>query len=710
MTKTVLFFSNLCHPRHYKREGPADAKRLWEGSRSDGLKRMILSLLTVTVLFSCNTKEDYVFSNEDFVLEISEQGYARSLKVGGEECLVKGTEVPLCEILQYRPYDNENFLMFPAKPRSFPSDHIRRQGDTLFVTFRDTWDIAVIKVDVEPHYMGFKLLRVDYRIDDMGVKRQTEIDEFSLLQLPVRERKNTGEWLNVTWDERKAVCLMGADPKTRIDAFPEGKALRMYAGLDHEVGFRGEGAVLLACPKDDLLDNIAVVEKDFGMPRGVESRRREEYKWSYYELRDVTLENIGTHIEWAKKGGFRTMVLYYPDFASTCGHFVFRPGWDMETLREICRRITEAGLIPGFHIHYSKVSTDDPYINGGVPDTRLNYVADMVLSRPIGATDTEIYLEGSPEILRLENGRRILHIGDEMISYGGVFSDAPYRLTGCQRGLFNSRAEAHKAGTHARQPDMDDWPRFVRIDQNTSLQGEIAERLGEIYRECGFRFLYFDGAEDVPNPYWYNVTRSQLAVYNEMDPAPIFSEGAQKSHYGWHILSRGNAFDLFRPEKLRAAMKKYTLRCAEQISKDFTSVDFGWMDYLAPDSTTVGMQPDHFSYVFSKALAWDAPVSVMGKLDEIGKSARSEDNFAVMKAWEELKNSGTLSQKDKDMLKDPSREWFLWEGKLYEWKMITPEGSPVRAFSFSMDGKPAICYWSVNDPEGKMKVKIGDRL
>ena len=664
-------------------------------------------LLLIFIALSCTSNNNIVFSNEDCTLTISPDGYAVSLKANGEECLDRERKVPLCEIMQERPYDNENFLMFPAKPRSFPSDHIERRGDTLFVTFRDTWDIAVIVADVQPHHMNFRLERVDYRIDDMGVKRQTEIDQFALLQMPVHRRKHFGEWLNVTWDNHTAVCLMGADEKTRIDAYPEGKTLTMYAGYEHEVGISGAGAVLLACPTKALLDNIDGVEKYYGMPRGVQSRREPEYKWSYYELRDVTLDNIDQHIEWALKGGFRTMVVYYPDFAWTCGHFLWRDGWDMATLRKICERIYAAGLIPGLHIHYSKVSVDDPYVRGESPDSRLNYVAERVLARQLGPADTEICIEGTPEVLRIEKGRRILRIRDEFVSYGEYeqLPDGSWKLTGCERGLWGSKPAAYKAGEHLRQPDMDDWPRFIRIDQDSSIQREIAERLGEIYRECGFRFVYFDGAEDVPMPYWYNVSRSQLAVYDRLSPAPIFAEGALKSHYGWHILSRGNAFDLFRPEKLRPAMKKYTLRCAEQIADDFTSVDFGWMDYLAPDNTTVGMQPDHFSYIFSKALAWDAPVSVMGKLDQIAASARSEDNFAVMRAWEEAKNEGLLTEEQKMMLRDPDREWFLYGGKLYEWKLIS-EG-PVRAFSFTLDGEPAIVYWDIFDENVPMTIIKG---
>ena len=634
-----------------------------------------------------------VLANEDFTLELSPDGYALSLLAGGEECLEPDVRLPICEIMQERPYDNENFLMFPAKPRRFPAESIRRSGDTLFVTFKDTWDVAVIVADVRPHYIGFRLDRVDYRFDDKGVKRKTEIDALTLLQLPVKHREHFGEWMDVSWDDKTAVCLMGADEKVMVDDFA--------ASLEHEVGLSSRGAILFAGSTDRLLDNIDLAERDFGMPRGVQSRFLPEYKYSYYELRDVTPENIDTHIEWARKGGFKTMVVYYPDFARTCGHFLWKDGWSMQTLRAITRKIEDAGLIPGLHIHYSKVSVDDPYVCSGMPDSRLNYVAERVLAGDLEPKDTEIAIDGSSEIFRNESGRRIVRIGDEFISYEAIGDGL---LTGCERGLWNTKPVTHKAGERILQPDMDDWPRFIRIDQNSSLQDEIAARIADIYNQCGFGFVYYDGAEDVPLPYWYNVSRSQLRVHDKLEPAPLFSEGAIKSHYGWHILSRGNAFDLFKPEKLRAAMKQYTLRGAQMNADNFTAVDFGWMDYLAPSQTSTGMQPDHFSYVFSKALAYDSPVSVMGKLDQIAAHPRSKDNFAVMKAWEEAKNAGAFSPEIKEMLRDPDREWFIWEGKLYEWKLEN-EG-PVRSYTFNMEGKPARVFWSVTDENIPMTVEI----
>lgn len=646
---------------------------------------------------------DVVIENAAVRLVIGADGAARSLihKSTGEECLAAEVRTPICAITQYRSYDNENFLIYPAKPRVFPACRVERHGDRLYVGFEDTYDTAVIRLDIEDDYIGFSLERVDYRIEAYGVKRQTEIDEFALLRLPLRPRAHFGEWLNVVWDDRVAVNLLGTHPGTRIDAFPTAEATTLYAGLDAQVGLFGPGAALVVSSREGLLPAIGQIERDYDLPRGVESRRDGSYRCSYYSLRGVTPENIDAHIEYARRGGFRTMMVYYVDFARSCGHYGWReeyPG-GMEDLRYVTDRIRAAGMIPGLHFHYSKVGVNDPYINGGHPDTRMNSVCELVLAEPAGAADTVLVVEGNTQGLRREEGRRLLHLGDELISYADCTTRPPYMLTGCRRGLHNSQPAAHAAGSRARLLDVDDWPLFVRIDQNTGIQREIAGRLGRIYAEAGFRFVYFDGAEDVPMPYWYNVSRSQSVVYDALRPAPLFAEGALKSHFGWHILSRGNAFDIFPPEYIRPAMKKYTLRCAARNAEDFTAVDFGWVNYLAPGGATIGMQPDMYEYIYCKALAWDAPVSLVGNLEELRRHPRTEDNLRVMERWERAKLADVFTPEQKERLKDPDREFFLFEDsqgrfELYPCRQLTPDDeSGVRAFLFRRGTKSCILYW-----------------
>lgn len=673
-------------------------------------KRFVISFGFVSMLLAASEgsvmAQDIRIENDAMCLVLSPEGYAQSLidKANGEECLdLSGGPVPFCTLLQYRPYDNENFLMYPAKPKTFSSNGISREGNTLFVAFGETADIAVIDLNIKTDYIGFNLKDIDYKVEKIGVKRKTEVDRLDFVRLPIKEREHFGEWLNVMWDRHAGVCLMGAGSTTLIDCIQDRCGRIMVAGADAVVSLKDVEAVLVAGPGNIMLDRIASVEKDYGMPLGVDSRRSAEYPYSYYELRDVTVSNIDEHIRYAKQGGFRSMVVYYPDFAYTCGHFLWNDRFlgGMEDLKKITSAIREAGMIPGFHIHYSKVSIDDPYVCAGVPDSRLGYVADMLLCVDIDEFADEFLVDGFIGGLHTEDGRRIVRIGDELVEYS-AFTDSPKRLTGCRRGVLGTKACAHSKGELVRLLDVDTWPRFIRIDQNTTLQDEIADNLAKIYDEAGFEFLYFDGAEDVPMPYWYNVSRSQLRVYDRLGNKPLFSEGALKSHYGWHILTRGNAFDLFCPDDIRTAMGRYTLPCAQRIANDFTSVNFGWVDYLAPSAKTIGMQPDMYEYICSKALAYDSPISLMGKLEELHAHPRTPDNLEVVRLWENAKIDGAFDDRTKQMLKDPSREFVLLtdeQGKprIYEYHKIELENDDVRAFAFERGGRSCIIYWAARE-------------
>ena len=114
---------------------------------------------------------------------------------------------------------------------------------------------------------------------------------------------------------------------------------------------------------------------------------------------------------------------------------------------------------------------------------------DLGHAEPDGAADTALGVGVKTQGLRREEGRRLMQLGDELSSYTDFTTRPPYLLTGCRRGMHNSQPAAHAAGSRARLLDVDDWPLFVRIDQNTGIQREIAERLGRIYAEAGFRFV-----------------------------------------------------------------------------------------------------------------------------------------------------------------------------------------------------------------------------
>lgn len=669
-------------------------------------------------LFSCKAmagnKDGIVIENGEMRLIIGNDGQALSLihKQSGQECLHQGIKTPVFSITQYRPYENELQLKYPAKSKTFAANSVFRQGDDLIVSFELLNIVATIGLKITDSYIGFALKKLDQHLPEFGDQRKIAIDELVLLQIPVKDRDNFGEWLNVVWDDDVAVNLLATDPYARIDAVKyEGYHL-MRAEAVSEVRSIGTGAALITTNKNNLLNCIDRVEQDFNLPRGVESRQRKEYKYSYYETSDATPQNIDEHIAFAKKAGFHAIQIVWTAFASTIGHFPWQPEYPngMKDLQKVIRKINDAGMIAGAHFWYNKAQKNDLYVTP-VPDYRLNLSRTFILASSLDKKSTTIVVEESPEGCTMDDDRRILKIGNELIEYSGFTCERPYRFTGCTRGALNTSSSAYEQGFRFGLLDVDTWPIWVRFDQRTSIQQEVAERIGKIYNEAGFQFAYFDGAEDIPPPYWYNTSLAQLKVYKCMTPAPMFSEGALKSHFSWHILTRGNAFDVFSPETMKDALRKHPIAEAEFISNDFTSINFGWIDYVAPTEKTIGMQPDMFEYACSHSTGWDCPISLEGRLNQLKMHPRTGDNLEVIRRWEDARMNNFFSNEQKMVLRNPEHEHILlvdekggFELCPYEQIKEAAKGNlALRAFIFERSGKNYVVYWHTS---GEQQIKL----
>ena len=616
---------------------------------------------------------DVALDGEDFRLVLSEEGFAKSLvvKSTGEECLAPGVRIPFAMILQGRPYDNEAHLMHPARPISFPSCRVARVGDSLEIGFAGEYHVLRLRVVSAGGYLAFVPEGTDYRItDDFGDKRRTEIDGVEFLRLPVASRARYGECANVAWDGSAAVAVMGTAPQVRIDGdVPEGvDGWRLFrAGTCASTGLFGGGAALFASPTGGFLDRVDAFERDFRLPRGVRNRRDPIMRAAYLFTGDIEPANVAEEIEWMKKGGFRVCMVSYRAFALACGHFEWKrdryPG-GLADLVKVCDALRAAGIVPALHFHYNKVSMRDPYVTDGL-DGRMAVVRDLCLATELGADDDAASFEGNPSAMRHEDGRRIVRIGEEALSYERVEPGRPWRLLGLKRGLFGTKRARHPKGTRGALLDVDDWPQFIRVDQTTDIQDEIAARIAGIVDACGFRLLYFDGGEDVPPPYWHNVPLAQMRVWEKIKTEPRGAESALKSHFGWHMMSRGNAFDTFYPERTRQALDKYILPAASLAADDFSTVDFGWFGFFLPGTktrkiasladnnfaaVTAGTTPEQAEMVASAAYRCNAPISLMFTLKEYKKHPQADGIMAVFKKYEDMKFGGV------DLLREPSRK------------------------------------------------------
>ena len=288
------------------------------------LSFLVISFSSCSVDNAKMDEHDIVIENDQYKLIIGNNAIAKSLvlKSNNEECLMQGENVSIFSVTQERPYHNELKLGHPNKKSTYQADTIYREGDKLIVGFELVPYQAVIRIKETPTYIGFTLhdFISDNIYPDYLKITPPPATELTILQLPIRDRKNFGEWLNVSWDSNVAINVLGTDEYAYIDFEKRNGYKILKAVAIKDVKFKGTGAALIVTETDNLLNNIAQLEEDFNLPRGVESRRNDLINASYYWTANINPENVDQHIKYAKMGGFRLMNIYYPSFEKSNGY------------------------------------------------------------------------------------------------------------------------------------------------------------------------------------------------------------------------------------------------------------------------------------------------------------------------------------------------------------------------------------------------------
>ncbi len=664
--------------------------------------------------------ENIIIENKELCLTVSPECIPLSLicKATGEECLEVGTNVSLFSLTEDRPYNNEIKLAHPNKRTTFQANSLRREGNRLIVGFELITFKAIVEVKEASEYVSFEL--VDYIIEqkDFGNLTMTPppTAEFRLIQLPVKNRQNFGEWLNVSWDEKAAVNVLANSRWAKIDCEKRDGYRIMYADALRDIKLKGCSASLIVTPSARLLDAIDSLERDYNLPLGVESRRSDVINASIYWTSNINPTNVDEHIEYVKTAGFRLMLVYYTSFFvedrySYCGDYDYNnmyPNGDND-LKLVIDKIKSAGIIPGIHFLQTHIGINSRYVTP-IADHRLNLTRHFTLARALGTDDDTVYVEQNPEGSVMHPKCKVLKFGGELIHYDGYTTEPPYAFTGCTRGHFNTNVIPHELGTIGGILDVSEFgASSVYIDQNTSLQDEVAHKLADAYN-LGFEFIYYDGSEGATVPYEIHIPNAQYKVYEKTERKPRFCEGAAKAHFSWHMLSGGNAFDRFPTEVFKQKIAEFPLEEAGRIAQDFTRVNFGWWGYW--DNT----MPDIVEYGTSKGASWDCPVTIQTNLNVFKSNLRTPDNLEIIRRWEDVRRKKWLTQEQKEMLRAPEKEFILLvnetgDYELVEYKRITLPAAldKITAYSFMRGDKAYVALWH-NENKAEIKLPITDAL
>lgn len=679
------------------------------------MSRLTIFVAAFAVVLSASA--DIVFENSRFVLTVGDDAVAKSLRLKstGEELLDLRDPTPLFSVTQPRPFNNEIKLAYPNVRTTYPANRIRRDGNRLTVGFEIAPYEAAVDVKITDDYIAFTL--ADFIITEKSYPlcptttvpldfTAPPVDEFRIVQLPIRNRANFGEWLNVQWDDRAAVGIFSTSEHALVTAERRNGYRMMGAYADRSVKLRGVGAALVAdVGGDAILDRVDAIERDYGLPRGVANRRNPLVNASIYFASGLNPSNVDRHIAAAKKGGFRLMLLSASLFMK--GDWSFNAAYPngFSDVKALLDKIHAAGITPGVHVLHTFIGQYSPFVKGGA-DRRIALREHYTLARPVDATATEVYVDENPHNAERSPRCRILKFGKELMTYEGFTTERPYKFTGVKRGHRETPVSAHEEGLIGGTVWVCEYGgNDYYLKQDSDLQDIRAEMFGKFWK-AGMRFVYFDGSEGVQPPYAFHVPNAQYRMWKRLDPQPVLGEGAAKAHFGWHMLSGANAFDVFAPEEFKEKIVEYPLAEAPLMRRDFTRVNFGWWGFWEPGASirgvrTTGVQMDMWEYGTSKAAAWDSPVSVQMRLDAMAKHPRLNDILEVMRRWEDVRANGWLTAERKAMLRDPSKEYHLYQNdrggyELLEWRQIRVAGgldADVRAFLFERNGKRVVAYW-----------------
>ncbi len=664
-----------------------------------------------------NTKRIYsgqngsiIIENRHFCLKVGKNARAESLvlKKNGRELIDKSAPIPIFSITEKRPYNNEIKLMYPNKRSVFGAKSIELVDGRIRVYFDLVSFGAWVDVDVEDEYVVFRLS--DFIITDSdfevvaGTGRKLNMDvppveEFRLLSLSVKRMERFGEWLNVTWDDEAAVALIGTSTATRIDhENRDNGALTLTADAVRGIKLVGCSCALICTEgSESLLDAIDAMEEAFDIPRGVKSRRNERIGKSILRVGYVTPNGLDHVLKVAGMGGF-SHILFYKEcfFKPSPKGYVYLGNYDYSELypngssdvRAFLDRVKSAGFTPGLHFLHTHIGIESRYVTP-VADHRLHLTRHFTLAKPLSESDSTVYVEQPTTDAPVNEACRVLQFGGELICYESYTNDPPYAFLGCKRGYLGTNIAEHPIGQIGGTLDISEFgATSVYIDQSTSLQDEVSAKLAELYN-CGFEFCYMDGSEGANPPFDYHVANAQYRTIRLFERPTLFCEGAAKSHFSWHWMSGGNAFDVFPSATFKKQIMEFPFEEAIRMKDDFTRVDFGWWVYWSD------IEPDIYEFGMSRAASVDCPICLMcPSADALAYNKRTKDNFEIIRRWEEFRPQ--LTDEQKLLLRDRVKEYTLikvangYELVPYE-KIEAPEG--ITAYAFEHNGERHAVLW-----------------
>jgi hypothetical protein len=579
----------------------------------------------------------------------------------------------------------------------YPATSVFLLDDRLTIEFSEVNTKAVLHVDSQDSYIH---LAVESVIGD-------NIESLVFLNIPLT--------LQARPDEPFGSCALSLNLITRVNQLP---ALQtsLQASCYKKFGMDGAKVAIVAMPMNKILTALKQVLTDADeMPHctvaGPWAHDIPFNHGSYlFNFGALTESNVDEWIAMAKKLGVTQIDHHGGRSFFRFGDFVLNrrkwpKGWD--TYRSIVKRLHDAGIGSIFHTYAFFIDKQSEYVTP-VPDKRLDAFRTFTLAKAIDPNTTEIIVNESTHGMSIvtgffEHNSVILHIGDELITFGAVSQEPPWRFTKVRRGAFGTKTFAHKKGTKARH--LKECFGLLVPNPRSSLLEEIAKNHADIVNSCNFDGIYLDAIDGSsilqgPDECWYWADKFVFEIQKHLKK-PVGMEMSAMWHHFWQFRTRWQAWDY--PQ--RGHKRFIDTHAASVNSGLLLPLHLGWWNFQHFNPPQVEPSyPDVIEYLGAKLIGWDAGISLTGAInpDRLATVPLFRRAVDILRTCEELRRSNAFDEKVKVKLREPGKEFSLFRNKSRKWQ-FRPAHYDSHIASFS---EPWSLSWKAHNPFSEQPVKM----
>lgn len=472
--------------------------------------------------------------------------------------------------------------------------------------------------------------------------------------------------------EPVGACTLSLNLSTRIDDLP---ALQreLRASAEKKFGLIGARAALVVAPMDRMLASLretlsGASELPVCTVAGPWAHDVPFNHGSYlFNFGTLTETNVADWIEMTRRVGFTQIDNHGGSAFFRFGDFEldrkkWPDGWNGYS--RIVRTLHDAGIGSIFHTYAFFIDKGSKYVTP-VPDPRLDAFRVFTLAEPLTVDATEFVVNESTAGLStltgfFEQNSVVLHLDDELVTFGGFSKTPPWRFTGVRRGAHATRAASHPQGTRARH--LKEMFGLFVPDVGSTLFTEIAANHADVVNQCGFDGLYLDAIDGSsilrgPDECWHWAAVFVAEIQKRLRH-PAGMEMSAMWHHLWQYRTRWQAWDVPR----RGHARFIDLHAQSVNGGLMLPLHLGWWELWAFDPPQVEpTYPDVIEQLGARLIGWDAGISLTAGMNKevLRKTPLFSRAAEILRTCEELRHARQFDDATRARLRDPAQTFAL---------------------------------------------------